>query len=50
MAPRPPPPALQFDPLSPEQLRGVARLQVADINQRLKERSITMSPTGARRL
>ncbi|KAL4457526.1 hypothetical protein ABPG75_012391 [Micractinium tetrahymenae] len=38
---------VQFDPLSPEQLRGVARLQTAEINQRLKERSITMTLTDA---
>ncbi|KAL4440689.1 hypothetical protein ABPG77_000398 [Micractinium sp. CCAP 211/92] len=38
---------VQFDPLSPEQLRGVARLQAEEINQRLKERSITMVLTDA---
>jgi ATP-dependent Clp protease ATP-binding subunit ClpB len=38
---------VQFDPLSPQQLREVARLQAAELNQRLKERSITMQLTDA---
>lgn len=40
------PPLVQFDPLSPQQLREVARLQLAGINARLKDRSITMEMTG----
>ncbi|KAI7843936.1 hypothetical protein COHA_002475 [Chlorella ohadii] len=38
---------VQFDPLSPQQLREVARLQSSELNQRLKERSITMQLTDA---
>ena len=34
-----------FDPLGPEQLREVARLQTIELNQRLVERSITLSMT-----
>ena len=37
---------LQFDPLSPAQLREIARLQTTELNQRLKDRSITMQLTG----
>ena len=36
-----------FDPLSPEQLREVARLQAAELNQRLAQKSITMTVTPA---
>ena len=36
----------QFDPLSLAQLREVARLQTVELNQRLKDRSITMQLTG----
>lgn len=35
-----------FDPLAPAQLREVARLQTAELNQRLKDRSITLELTG----
>lgn len=38
---------VQFDPLTPAQLRNVARLQTVELNQRLKERSITMELTDA---
>lgn len=37
---------LQFDPLSPPQLREVARLQARELNERLKSRSITLKLTG----
>lgn len=36
---------VQFDPLSPGMLRGVARLQSADLNARLKEKNIELSFT-----
>ncbi|KAI3436547.1 hypothetical protein D9Q98_005963 [Chlorella vulgaris] len=36
-----------FDPLAPAQLREVARLQTAELNQRLKDRSITLELTDA---
>ncbi|PSC72780.1 chaperone 1 [Micractinium conductrix] len=38
---------VQFDPLSLAQLREVARLQTVELNQRLKDRSITMQLTDA---
>lgn len=38
---------VQFDPLSPPQLREVARLQTVELNQRLKDRGIGLTCTDA---
>ncbi|EFN58888.1 hypothetical protein CHLNCDRAFT_56016 [Chlorella variabilis] len=38
---------VQFEPLSPAQLRQVARLQAAELNTRLRDRAITMQLTDA---